>query len=59
MTDRMLLEALIEHHGLFTVLDLLKQVCDAKAAELVAYGDLAQARRFARVAEMIERRENA
>lgn len=57
MTERMLLEALIEHHGLFTVLDLLKQVCDAKAAEMAAYGDMAKAGRFARVANMIEDRE--
>jgi hypothetical protein len=59
MSERMLLEALIEHHGIYTVLDIIKQVCDAKAAEMAAYGDMAKARRFARVANMIEDRENA
>ena len=59
MSERMLLEALVEHHGLYTVLDLLKQVCDAKAAEMVAYGDMAKAKRFARVADKLEHFENA
>jgi|KBSMisStandDraft_5_1062788.scaffolds.fasta_scaffold215963_2 hypothetical protein len=57
MTERMLLEALVEHHGIYTVVDMLQQICDAKAAEMAAYGDIAQAKRFARIAAQLECKE--
>jgi hypothetical protein len=55
MTERMLLEAIIEKHGIFSTLELIRQICDAKAAELVAYGDTAKAKRFARYAENLDK----
>jgi hypothetical protein len=53
MTERMLLEALIEHHGIATIVQLIEQICDAKAAEMVAYGDIKAAKMWAAYAAKV------
>ena len=53
MTERMFLEALIEHHGIATIMKMIEQICDAKAAEMVAYGDTKAAKAWAEYAAKV------
>lgn len=47
MTEKMLLEALIERYGFADILQMIEFICDAKAAEMVAYGDTKTAKVWA------------
>jgi len=49
-----LLEAFVEHFGIYAVVDTLKRICDDKARECSANGNMAQAKRFARIAERLD-----
>ena len=53
MTERMLLEALLEKYGFETIMQMIGQICDAKAAEMVAYGDIRSAKLWAANAEKV------
>jgi len=39
MSERMLLEALIAHHGIGNIMQMMVIICDAKAAEMAAYAE--------------------
>ena len=53
MTERMLLEALIEKLGFDAFMKMVGQICDAKAAEMVAYGNIREAKLWAAYAHEI------
>ena len=57
MTERMLLEALIEKHGFDAIMKMIGQICDAKAAEMVAYGNIKEAKLWAAYANGIDQCE--
>jgi len=57
MSERMLLEALIEHHGIATIMQMVEMICDAKAAEMAAYGDMKLAKMWAKYADKVSRCE--
>ena len=54
MAEQTMVEALVDHLGVCTMLNLVQRVCDAKAAFYAAHGDMAQAKRFARHAERLQ-----
>lgn len=47
MTEKMLLEALIERYGFANIVQMLESICDAKAAEMAASGDMKSAKDWA------------